>query len=115
MGLATSMAGFFKSGKDAFQMRLALACLAFVFSMACAEAQESVDTLDFSGIVTHTLVEAEYYLGLVDPGEGNGNPLAAQDGAWHDAFERLSRTNLSWSEVPAPVLLNVRVKGTDGL
>ena len=76
MGLATSMAGFFKSGKDAFQMRLALACLAFVFSTACAEAQESADTLDFSGIVTHTLVEAEYYLGLVDPGEGNGNPLA---------------------------------------
>ena len=115
MGLATSMAGFFKSGKDAFQMRLALAWLAFAFSTACAEAQESADTLDFSGIVTHTLVEAEYYLGLVDPGEGNGNPLAAQDGAWNEAFERLSRTNLSWSEVPAPVLLNVRVKGTDGL
>jgi len=57
------------------------------------------------------IAQAEYFWGTADPGNGNGTPLAAQDGAFSDAVEAVIA-----SGVPANGLnlLNVRLRNYNG-
>ncbi len=61
-----------------------------------------------------TVTQAEYFFGVFDPGEGNGTPFLAEDGAFDSGVESLLRTSLDWTISAGPILFNVRVKGVDG-
>ena len=60
------------------------------------------------------LIGAEYFIGLVDPGEGEAIPLTHTDGDWDDMIEHISRTEMTWDNLPSPSLIQVRVKSTNG-
>ena len=61
-----------------------------------------------------TLVRGEYFLGLIDPGQGQGFEVVAADGQWDEAVEAALRDQLTWPEVEVPTLLNLRVQGSNG-
>ncbi|MDP4727510.1 MAG: hypothetical protein NWR86_00005, partial [Schleiferiaceae bacterium] len=56
---------------------------------------------------------AEYYFGVFDPGEGQGTPILAFDGAFNEAVESIIRTNATWTVTNQPTLFNIRLKDTD--
>ena len=60
------------------------------------------------------LIEAEYFIGIFDPGEGNGTPMLVQDGAWDQVIEGLIRTSLTWLLPDGITMVNVRVKDING-
>ena len=60
------------------------------------------------------LIDAEYFIGLVDPGEGEAIPLTHADGDWDEMIEHISRTDMTWDNLPSPSLLQVRVKSSNG-
>jgi hypothetical protein len=53
---------------------------------------------------------AEYFFGVFDPGEGQGTPIIAFDGAFDDAVESVLRTNATWTVTNQPTLFNIRMK-----
>ncbi len=53
---------------------------------------------------------AEYFFGIFDPGEGNGTPIVAFDGAFDEAVETLFRTKATWTVSSGPILFNIRLK-----
>ena len=53
---------------------------------------------------------AEYFFGVFDPGEGQGIPIIAFDGAFDDAVESVLRTNATWTITNSPTLFNIRLK-----
>ena len=56
---------------------------------------------------------AEYFFGLFDPGEGQGTPILAFDGAFDEAIESVLRTDATWTVTNQPTLFNIRVKDSD--
>ena len=74
----------------------------------------------FIGGVTNTPQEItitafEYYFGNFDPGEGNGTPIVAFDGALDSAVEEVFRNQATWDVATGPILFNIRAKDTDGI
>jgi hypothetical protein len=55
---------------------------------------------------------AEYFFGVFDPGEGQGTPIIAFDGAFDGAVESVLRTNATWTVSNQPTLFNIRMKDT---
>lgn len=53
---------------------------------------------------------AEYFFGVFDPGEGQGTPILAFDGAFDDAVEAVLRTNATWTMASGPTLFNIRMR-----
>lgn len=73
----------------------------------------------FIGGVTNTpqqvtLTAFEYYFGNFDPGEGNGTPIVAFDGALDSAVEEVFRNQATWDVASGPILFNIRAKDADG-
>jgi hypothetical protein len=73
----------------------------------------------FIGGVTNTPQEItitafEYYFGNFDPGEGNGTPIVAFDGALDSAVEEVFRNQATWDVASGPILFNIRAKDADG-
>jgi hypothetical protein len=73
----------------------------------------------FIGGVTNTpqqvtLTAFEYYFGNFDPGEGNGTPIVAFDGALDSAVEEVFRNQATWDVATGPILFNIRAKDADG-
>ena len=72
----------------------------------------------FIGGVTNTPQEVtitafEYYFGNFDPGEGNGTPIVAFDGALDSAVEEVFRNQATWDVASGPILFNIRAKDAD--
>ena len=61
-----------------------------------------------------TLAQGEYFLGIFDPGEGNGIPMTVRDGVWNDAIEDVNRSLMTWPQTSSPILINVRVRTEGG-
>lgn len=61
------------------------------------------------------ITEFEYFFGNFDPGEGNGNPIVAFDGALDSAVEEVFRNQTTWDVTNGPILFNIRAKDADGL
>lgn len=59
------------------------------------------------------LVAAEYFWGA-DPGQGNGTPFAAADGALDESVETLLQSGIAVPGPAGPHTFNVRVQDTDG-
>jgi hypothetical protein len=53
---------------------------------------------------------AEYFFGVFDPGQGQGTPIIAFDGALDDAVESVLRTNATWTVTTSPTLFNIRMR-----
>jgi hypothetical protein len=73
----------------------------------------------FIGGVTNTpqqvtLTAFEYYFGNFDPGEGNGTPIVAFDGALDSAVEEVFRNQATWDVATGPILFNIRAKDSGG-
>jgi hypothetical protein len=60
------------------------------------------------------ILNAEYFVGLFDPGQGNGIPVSAKDGNFDHGFEKLLRSQATWSISNNPTLFNIRAKDADG-
>lgn len=60
------------------------------------------------------ITEAEFFWGATDPGAGNGIAISAQDGSYNDAIESAFQSNIAPPNSGIN-LLNVRMKGTDGV
>ena len=56
------------------------------------------------------LTAAEYYWGTIDPGNGNGTALTAEDGVFNEAVESVIATYTNIQTTVGPVLFNIRVK-----
>lgn len=61
-----------------------------------------------------TITAFEFYFGNFDPGEGNGSPIVAFDGALDSAVEEVFRNQATWDVTSGPVLFNIRAKDSDG-
>lgn len=61
-----------------------------------------------------TITAFEYYFGNFDPGEGNGTPIVAFDGALDSAVEEVFRNQVVWDQASGPILFNIRAKDEDG-
>jgi hypothetical protein len=61
-----------------------------------------------------TITAFEYYFGNFDPGEGNGTPIVAFDGALDSAVEEVFRNQATWDVATGPILFNIRAKDGDG-
>ncbi|MDB4324281.1 T9SS type A sorting domain-containing protein [Crocinitomicaceae bacterium] len=70
-------------------------------------------TLFINGGISNTrsvdISDAEYFFGVFDPGEGQGTPIIAFDGAFGDAVETVLRTNATWTVTNQPTLFNIRM------
>ena len=53
---------------------------------------------------------AEYFIGFFDPGQGQGTPIIAFDGAMDDAVETVLRTSATWTVTTGPTLFNIRLR-----
>ncbi len=75
-------------------------------------------TLFINGGISSTrsvdITYAEYFFGVFDPGEGQGTPIIAFDGAFDDAVESVLRTNATWTVTNQPTLFNIRMKDAYG-
>ena len=60
------------------------------------------------------ILEAEYFVGIFDPGVGEGIPLAANDESYDESVERLLRSQFLWNFNGGPTMINVRAKTSDG-
>ncbi|MBM71374.1 MAG: hypothetical protein CL847_01125, partial [Crocinitomicaceae bacterium] len=60
------------------------------------------------------ITQAEYFIGIFDPGEGNGAPILSLDGSFDSAIENLLRSSLTWTQESGPTLFNIRVKDVFG-
>jgi hypothetical protein len=56
------------------------------------------------------ITAAEYFWGTIDPGNGNGIALTAEDGAFNEAVESVIATYTNFQTTVGPVLFNIRVK-----
>ena len=65
------------------------------------------------GAPPRRLVEAEYFWNS-DPGEGNGTPLVASDGAFDATVEQVLGAGLPSSDAFGPQTFNVRVRSQQG-
>jgi len=61
------------------------------------------------------LTKFEYFFGNFDPGEGNGTPIVAFDGALDEALETVFRTQATWDMATGPVLFNIRARDVNNL
>ena len=61
------------------------------------------------------LTKFEYFFGNFDPGEGNGTPIVAFDGALDEAVETVFRTQATWDMATGPVLFNIRARDVNNL
>ncbi|WP_297518517.1 T9SS type A sorting domain-containing protein [Flavobacterium sp.] len=61
------------------------------------------------------LTKFEYFFGNFDPGEGNGTPIVAFDGALDEAVETVFRTQATWDIANGPVLFNIRSRDVNNL
>lgn len=61
------------------------------------------------------LTKFEYFFGNFDPGEGNGTPIIAFDGALDEAVETVFRTQATWDMATGPVLFNIRAKDVNNV
>ena len=61
------------------------------------------------------LTKFEYFFGNFDPGEGNGTPIVAFDGALDEAVETVFRTQATWDMSTGPVLFNIRARDVNNL
>jgi uncharacterized protein (TIGR02145 family) len=53
---------------------------------------------------------AEYFFGVFDPGQGQGTPILAFDGAFDEAVESIFRSNPTWNLTAGPSLFNIRCR-----
>lgn len=56
------------------------------------------------------IIAAEYFWGTIDPGDGNGTALAAEDGVFNEAVESIIATYSNNQTAVGPVVFNIRVK-----
>ena len=56
------------------------------------------------------ITSAEYFIGLFDPGQGQGTPIIAFDGALDEAVETVLRTSATWTVSTGPTLFNIRLR-----
>ena len=61
------------------------------------------------------LTKFEYFFGNFDPGEGNGTPIVAFDGALDEAVETVFRSQATWDMATGPVLFNIRARDVNNL
>ena len=61
------------------------------------------------------LTKFEYFFGNFDPGEGNGTPIVAFDGALDEAVETVFRNQATWDMATGPVLFNIRARDINNL
>jgi hypothetical protein len=61
------------------------------------------------------LTKFEYFFGNFDPGEGNGTPIVAFDGALDEAVETVFRNQVTWDMANGPVLFNIRARDVNNL
>lgn len=61
------------------------------------------------------LTKFEYFFGNFDPGEGNGTPIVAFDGALDEAVETVFRNQATWDMGTGPVLFNIRARDVNNL
>jgi hypothetical protein len=61
------------------------------------------------------LTKFEYFFGNFDPGEGNGTPIVAFDGALDEAVETVFRNQVTWDMATGPVLFNIRARDVNNL
>ena len=61
------------------------------------------------------LTKFEYFFGNFDPGEGNGTPIVAFDGALDEAVETVFRNQATWDMATGPVLFNIRARDVNNL
>jgi hypothetical protein len=60
------------------------------------------------------ITQAECFFGAFDPGEGNGTPVLAFDGAFDEAVETALTSITNWSLSNGSTLFNIRVKDANG-
>ena len=56
------------------------------------------------------ITASEYYWGIIDPGNGNGTALTADDGLFNEVVERVIANYTNSQTIVGPVLFNIRVK-----
>lgn len=61
------------------------------------------------------LTKFEYFFGNFDPGEGNGTPIVAFDGALDEAVETVFRNQVTWEIGTGPILFNIRSRDVNNL
>ena len=61
------------------------------------------------------LTKFEYFFGNFDPGEGNGTPIVAFDGALDEAVETVFRNQVTWEIGTGPILFNIRARDVNNL
>ena len=61
------------------------------------------------------LTKFEYFFGNFDPGEGNGTPIVAFDGALDEAVETVFRNQVTWDIGTGPILFNIRARDVNNL
>jgi len=52
----------------------------------------------------------EYFIGSIDPGNGNGTQFSVQDGAWNEAVEAIIANAQLITSSNSPVIINLRIK-----
>jgi hypothetical protein len=57
-----------------------------------------------------TITAAEYFWGTIDPGNGNGTALTAEDGVFNEALENVVTTYINSQTTLGPILFNIRIK-----
>ena len=57
-----------------------------------------------------TITAAEYFWGTIDPGNGNGTALTAEDGVFNEALENVVTTYINSQTTIGPILFNIRIK-----
>ena len=62
----------------------------------------------------HTITAAEYFWGIIDPGNGSAIALAVEDGAFNERVESVIATYANTQSTAGSVLFNIRVKDGTG-
>ena len=52
----------------------------------------------------------EYFIGVIDPGNGNGTQFTVIDGAWDEAIESIIASAQTVPNTTSPILINIRLK-----
>lgn len=76
--------------------------LLFLLASSCIYAQQKITA-------------AEYFWGNIDPGNGNGTILSAEDGAFNERVESVIANYVNTQTNIGPVLFNIRVKDGSNL
>ncbi|WP_396186715.1 T9SS type A sorting domain-containing protein [Flavobacterium sp.] len=76
--------------------------LLFLLASSCIYAQQKITA-------------AEYFLGNIDPGNGNGTIVSAEDGVFNERVESVIANYVNTQTNIGPVLFNIRVKDGSNL